>query len=152
MGNLMKTQPSTGAHFRQLRVNPFLCPLAFRVGLSTILCLSSFLAFAADEASPVRRHVLIDASISAWRLPHGNWVSVGDVGLNRSAPKLLTTGDGSGILVNGDTGRTSICFLWQNTGTSWPTWNSWCPRVPTRAFTFKAGMRSKSWIVGEWRS
>ena len=111
MRNRTTTQPSTGAHFRQLHSNSFPRRLAIGVGVPAILCLSSLVAVAAEDAGPAEeRHVLTEAPMYEWRPPHGDWVSVGDVELNRSAPKLLSTGDGSGILVNGDTGRTSNLF------------------------------------------
>lgn len=80
--------------------------LAFRVGVAVLFCV---IVSAAGAAEPDRQ-VLIGEGMSGWHADHGDWVNVGEAKLNRSNPKLLVTTEGSGVLVNGETGRTKNLY------------------------------------------
>jgi sugar phosphate isomerase/epimerase len=50
---------------------------------------------------------LIGNDLSAWRSPMGQWQVVGEAFTNPTNEKLLSTKPGTGVIVNGPTGRTS---------------------------------------------
>jgi sugar phosphate isomerase/epimerase len=50
---------------------------------------------------------LTGADLSAWRAPTGRWQVVGDAFTNPQNEKMLSTRPGTGVIVNGPTGRTS---------------------------------------------
>ena len=81
-----------------------LCRLSFA---GAVLCSLSCLAWSADLTAKTE---LVGDGMSGWRSDHGEWQNVGVVRLDPTAPKRLSTEDGSGILVNGETGRTSNLF------------------------------------------
>lgn len=81
--------------------------LVLRVGVVVLFCV---VASAADGADPVNRQALIGEGMTGWRADHGEWVNVGAATLDPSNPKRLVTGEGSGILVNGATGRTANLY------------------------------------------
>ena len=72
-----------------------------------IFCLlSAASVYARDTRSlPVRTH-LIGNDFSAWRGNTGQWEIVGDTFTNPKNEKLLSSKPGSGVIVNGPTGRT----------------------------------------------
>ena len=88
-----------------------LLPLLLRRGgvsvFLAVACLFASPAFAADRPEP---KPLIGKGMAGWRSPHGDWMNVGEAHLNATAPKLLLIEEGSGVLVNGKTGRTSNLF------------------------------------------
>jgi len=49
---------------------------------------------------------LVGKDLSAWREDTGQWMIVGQVKLDPANPKMLSTGPGTGVLVNGPSGRT----------------------------------------------
>ena len=49
---------------------------------------------------------LIDSNLSTWRGNTGEWKIVGDVSLDPNNKKLLSTKQGSGIIINGHKGKT----------------------------------------------
>jgi 3-keto-disaccharide hydrolase len=81
--------------------------LAIRVGAVVALCVT---ASAVDAAELAKRQVLIGQGMAGWRADHGDWVNGGEAKLSRSAPKLLEAAEGSGVLVNGETGRTENLY------------------------------------------
>jgi sugar phosphate isomerase/epimerase len=74
-----------------------------RVGLlfATVSCL----LFAADAGA--KSVTLTGEDLSAWRDDTGRWQVVGDVFMNPTNERLLSVKPGTGIVVNGPTGRTS---------------------------------------------
>ena len=72
-----------------------------------IFCLlSAASVYARDARSlPVRTH-LIGNDFSAWRGNTGQWEIVGDTFTNPKNEKLLSSKPGTGVIVNGPTGRT----------------------------------------------
>lgn len=50
---------------------------------------------------------LIGSDLATWRKPSGNWLIAGTVSLAGDNPRLLTTTEGMGVLVNGPKGKTS---------------------------------------------
>jgi hypothetical protein len=62
-------------------------------------------ATAAAEAS-LRRHDPADP-LAAWREPRGEWRTAGAVSLDPADPKRFRIAGGTGVLVNGDAGRTT---------------------------------------------
>jgi len=58
---------------------------------------------AADEAE---KSGLIGADLSTWRGDRGQWAIVGEAKMDPADPRRLATTPGSGVLVNGPTGRT----------------------------------------------
>ncbi|MBN1481326.1 DUF1080 domain-containing protein [candidate division KSB1 bacterium] len=49
---------------------------------------------------------LSDNNFAAWQENRGDWIEVGETHLNPDDPQLLTTSPGTGVFVNGATGRT----------------------------------------------
>lgn len=71
-----------------------------------ILALLATLTVAA--AAPAVDEAWIDLNdLGAWRPPTGAWQDVGSVGLDPKDPKRLASEPGTGILVNGKSGRTN---------------------------------------------
>lgn len=95
-------------------------PTSFRRGAATMrtrralsIAASIVVAVSLCEANGAElsgKQVLIGNEMTGWRADHGEWVNVDEAKLNPAAPKQLITGEGSGILVNGDTGRTKNLF------------------------------------------
>ena len=76
--------------------------------LVTVLCL----ALTVDVgAADIREAVSLTGSdFSAWRADTGNWEIVADTFTNPQNEKLLSSRPGTGVIVNGPTGRTSHLF------------------------------------------
>lgn len=74
---------------------------------STALLLTATLFAAALPLSAADGVALIGADLATWRKPTGAWLIAGTVALAADNPKLLTTGPGAGVLVNGPKGQTS---------------------------------------------
>ncbi len=72
-----------------------------------VLCLSAWPSVGAEQAE---KQCLIGEPMAGWQGDHGEWMNVEKAKLNPAAPKLLVTEKGRGVLVNGDTGRTSNLF------------------------------------------
>ena len=66
-----------------------------------VLCLMSV----ADAGA--KQVMWIDEDLSRWRDDTGQWQAVGDAFMNPDNEKLLSTKSGTGVIVNGPTGRTS---------------------------------------------
>lgn len=59
----------------------------------------------ADRSS--QDHILFNGSnLEGWRQPHGDWRIAKNVSLNAAAPEVFVMAPGTGVMVNGDTGRT----------------------------------------------
>ena len=69
-----------------------------------VFCCVVFLP-AAMAAGPEKIE-LIGKDLSAWRPPTGAWTIAGQAKMSPDNPKLLATSPGTGVLVNGPTGRT----------------------------------------------
>jgi len=66
-----------------------------------IVCLSLATIVAAEKVS------LTGGDFSAWRDPTGQWQVVGEAFMDPATEKMLSTKPGTGIIVNGPTGRSS---------------------------------------------
>lgn len=74
------------------------------LALGTLLMLGAgWLGSAADAGEPAG---LIGGDLSAWRGDTGAWMIVGNAKPAKSEPRKLATTKGTGVLVNGPTGRT----------------------------------------------
>jgi len=68
-------------------------------------------AWGANAASrPADFINLIGKNLNGWRRPTGDWMQVGDAAKNPADERKLTTTDGTGVLVNGNGGRTGNLF------------------------------------------
>jgi len=80
--------------------------LAILLFVGIFCLLSTASVYARDTRSlPVRTH-LIGNDFSAWRGNTGQWEIVGDTFTNPKNEKLLSSKPGTGVIVNGPTGRT----------------------------------------------
>jgi len=70
-----------------------------------LLAANLCLLFVADAGA--QRVMLTGEDLSAWRGNTGQWRVVGDVFLNPANERLLSVKSGTGVIVNGPTGRTS---------------------------------------------
>ena len=82
---------------------------ALRPLIAASIVVAAF-ACGTNAAEPTEKQALIGKGMAGWQADHGAWSNVGEAKLNPAAPKLLLTGEGSGILVNGEAGRTSNLF------------------------------------------
>jgi hypothetical protein len=57
-----------------------------------------------------------DKGLEAWKKPTGDWFIAGSVGLHPNNPRFLQAKAGSGIIVNGNKGRTHDLLTKQNFG------------------------------------
>ncbi len=70
-------------------------------------CIILVLVLSLAWLSSTKAVSLTGDDLSAWRSPTGQWRVVGDVFKNPSNEKLLSARPGTGVIVNGPTGRTS---------------------------------------------
>lgn len=84
--------------------------LTMRVGMAVLFWSGCFVGSTTHAADSEGRRSLIGQGLAGWHAAESEWVNVGEVRLNPLAPKFLVTEEGSGILVNGPTGRTSNLF------------------------------------------
>ena len=82
-----------------------ICAIKLLVWISVLLLPQSSSAIAAGTRVP-----LTGADFSAWMDKTGQWGIVGDVFVNPQNEKLLSSKRGTGVVVNGPTGRTSHLF------------------------------------------
>jgi len=81
-----------------------------RVILLIVVSLSLLLAVDAGAKQAPGRVSLIGSDFSAWRGNTGQWQIVGDIFTNPENETLLSSKPGTGVVLNGPTGRTSHLF------------------------------------------
>ena len=74
---------------------------------SGVLFLASMLCFLLTAGAGAQQVMLTGEDLSAWRGSTGQWQVVGDVFMNPANEKMLSAKSGTGVIVNGPTGRTS---------------------------------------------
>jgi hypothetical protein len=84
------------------------------VGVSVVLVVGGA-AWAAGGAEPAAVS-LVGKDVSAWRQPVGQWRVAADVKPGGADNRLLVATPGAGVIVNGDTGRTSNLLTQQEHG------------------------------------
>lgn len=84
-------------------------PAILRHGLpiAALALLATLAAAAPDDPKDAGAGWIDLTNLESWRSPTGAWQVVGDVGLDPKDPKRLASEPGTGILVNGKTGRTN---------------------------------------------
>jgi hypothetical protein len=80
--------------------------LRHRLGAAAALTLLAVWARGAPAAEGGWIHLSEGKGLTAWARPTGAWFVAGDVALDPHNPKLLTATPGTGVLVNGRSGRT----------------------------------------------
>lgn len=106
----MQTLIATCRRTRPTRGDRFCSALTMRVGMAVSLCLGCLAGSTIHASDSAGRQSLIGQGLAGWRAAESEWVNVGEVRLNPTSPKFLVFEKGSGILVNGATGRTSNLF------------------------------------------
>ena len=76
-----------------------------QVSLSFLLL--ACLTCGALPAGEPKEVVLVGKDLAAWRAPTGEWMIVGEAGMDTADRKRLVTKPGAGVMVNGPNGRTS---------------------------------------------
>lgn len=83
-------------------------------GAATLFALALCLALSGDAIGDAMRKgarlYLVGQDFSAWRQNTGQWKVVGDTFMNPTNERLLASRPGTGVFVNGPTGRTSHLF------------------------------------------
>jgi len=81
-----------------------------------LLALCSFIP--GENSAPADQGGWLDLSknLDAWRPPHGTWYVAADTGLKPDDPKRLGSKPGTGVMVNGPTGRSRDLFSKQAFG------------------------------------
>jgi|ERR1051325_6081766 hypothetical protein len=81
--------------------------------VSALVCAwpcGAFFAAAAGQTKPLAALELMGKDLSAWKVPHGDWLEVVDVEIDPKNPKKLLAKDGKGAWYNGPKGRTANLF------------------------------------------
>ena len=74
--------------------------------LSSAAILLAGLLAASTQADEPERVLLVGKDLSAWRVPTGQWTIAGEARMDPANSKRIVTQPGSGVAVNGPTGRT----------------------------------------------
>jgi sugar phosphate isomerase/epimerase len=72
-----------------------------------VLFFAGVLCFLLTVSAGAEQVMWTDEGLSGWRDDTGQWQAVGDAFMNPANEKLLSTKPGTGVIVNGPTGRTS---------------------------------------------
>jgi hypothetical protein len=94
--------PLTTSTMKPLAQTPLSWSLLACLGVLAVLTLPDVLTAAAAELTP-----LFDGrTLNGWRAPTGDWKAVGEISLDLADPAKFRAASGTGVLLNGDTGRT----------------------------------------------
>jgi len=78
--------------------------------LPAVLLFGSVWLTSGATAADAEKVSLVGEDLSTWREDTGDWLIAGQVRTDPANPRLLATSPGTGVLVNGDTGRTRNIF------------------------------------------
>jgi len=81
-----------------------------------LLTLLSLFPGSIAEPADARGWLELSKSLDPWKTPHGKWFFAGDVGLKPDNARQLAAKPGTGVMVNGPTGRTNDLFTKQAFG------------------------------------
>jgi len=78
--------------------------------ICVVLFLAGILCLLPAVDADAKEYFLVDENFSTWRDNTGQWKIVGDTFINPENEKLLSSKPGTGVIINGPTGRTSHLF------------------------------------------
>jgi len=79
-------------------------------GAALALACAAGVAWGTARAEEPPAAALVGQDLAAWQENRGDWMIVGEATMDPADPKLIATRPGSGVLVNGRTGRTVNLF------------------------------------------